>query len=143
MMNSTSLRFLALIGLSLLLSACSTLLSGFDKTKPVHIHGGDIGCAKTPPGFVVTVREVYAVKPFEKYASNIYADSENYYISSAIQKLTPSGDNSWLAKRDGIKIRGKDRSDIEALHRAGSGTRGFHFNLRRHETLKVLGQERR
>jgi len=80
------------------------------------MHGADIAEASTPDGFVVTVDEVQSVVPLTKYAWNIYADSEHYYLSSAIQKLTSkSGDNSWLAGKNGIRIKGTDRSDIAIL----------------------------
>ena len=95
-----------------------------DKIEPVHIHGQDLSTAKTPSGFVVTVDEIREVVPLTKYAWNIYADSESYYLSSAIQKFTSkTGDNSWLAKTNGIRISGTDRSDIETLKKLESSNR--------------------
>ena len=95
---------------------CSALLSSLDKIEPVHLHGSDITEAITPKGFVVTIEEVRSVVPITKYAWNVYADSENYYLSSAIQKLTSkSGDNSWRAGQNGIRIKGTERGDIDRL----------------------------
>ena len=88
------------------------------------MHGQDIANAKTPRGFVVTVDEIQDVVPLTKYAWNIYADRESYYLSSAIQKFTSkTGDNSWLAKTNGIRISGTDRSDIETLKKLESSNR--------------------
>ena len=105
--------------------SCSALFSSVDKIDPVYMHGQDITTAKTPDGFVVTVDEIREVVPLTKYAWNIYADSENYYLSSAIQKFTSkTGDNSWLAKRNGFRISGTNRRDIEALKSSARNNRG-------------------
>lgn len=103
---------------------CSAIYSSVDKIEPVYLHGQDVSTAKTPSGFVVTVDEIREVVPLTKYAWNIYADSENYYLSSAIQKFTSkTGDNSWMAKENGIRISGTDRRDIEQLKKLPSSNR--------------------
>lgn len=100
----------------LMLGGCSAVLSPFDKVALVHQHTADIAHASTPAGFVVTPQEIKKVVPITKYAWNIYADRDSYYLSSAIQKFTSTtGDNSWLAKKNGIRISGTSRSDIEKL----------------------------
>lgn len=95
---------------------CSALFSTVDRVVLVHEHSMDIKRAVTPPGFVVTPEEVREVAPVTKTAWNLYADREFYYLSSAVQKLSSSsGDNSWLARENGIRIRGSDRGDLEKL----------------------------
>ena len=124
------------------LMGCSALLSSVDKIRPVHMHGGDVDEASTPAGFVVTVDEVRSVVPITKYVWNIYADTENYYLSSAIQKLTSkSGDNSWLAGKNGIRIKGTDRSDIETLKKLAAENQSGRI-LSPIQMRKALNQER-
>lgn len=95
---------------------CSAVFSEVDQVEPVYLHGQALADAETPAGFVVTVDEISQIVPLTKHAWNIYADRENYYLSSAIQKFSSkSGDNSWLARTRGIRIRGCDRSDMERL----------------------------
>jgi len=106
------LPFISLI----LFSGCSAVLSTVDKVELVHLYNGELAAASTPAGFVVTPEEVAQHVPLTKFGWNIYADSEYYYLSSAVQKFTSkTGDNSWLAKENGIRIKGTDRSDIEKL----------------------------
>jgi hypothetical protein len=70
----------------------------------------DIESVRTPYGFTITPKEIYDVIPLTKYNWNIYADKQNYYISSGVQKvLSKTGDNSALAKKTGYKIGGRDR----------------------------------
>lgn len=98
------------------MTGCSALFSTVHRVTLVHAHSTDISGAMTPPGFVVTPKEVREVAPVTKYAWNLYADQNSYYLSPAMQKFSSSsGDNSWLARENGIRIRGTDRSDIEKL----------------------------
>lgn len=121
----SSSRMLSIFALGLFAwncGACSAVFSEMDRVEPVYLHGQAVASATTPAGFVVTVDEIFQTIPLTKYAWNIYADRENYYLSSAIQKFSSkSGDNSWLAKTGGIRIRGCDRSDMEQLEKFGGG----------------------
>lgn len=107
---------LAAAGLAASGVGCSALFSTVDRVTLVHEHSTDIRRAITPPGFVVTPEEIREVAPVTKYGWNLYADRDSYYLSSAVQKLSSStGDNSWMAKENGIRIRGTDRRDLEKL----------------------------
>ena len=92
------------------------LFSVFDGTYLVHRVNRDIEKVETPQGFVVTVQEVASIRPLTKFGWNIYADNNNYYLSPAIQKVvSTTGDNSYLAKKNGIRIPGKDRAVFEKI----------------------------
>ena len=107
---------LTLFLVSALLAGCSTFKSQFDKVELVWKYSDPIEHAKTPAGFVITPQEIKEIIPLTKYAWNIYADEENYYLSSAIQKLSSkTGDNSHLAKKNGIKIKGTNRDTLEEI----------------------------
>ena len=114
------------IVIALLLSiGCSAINSVGDHTYLIWKIGQPIDDAKTPPDFVVSPQEIYSVIPITKYSWNIYADDENYYLSADIQKLSsPSGDNSSLARRNGIRINGKSRDEIEKIN-SFKGTNKF------------------
>ena len=125
----------------LVLGGCSAVFSSFDKVTLVHRHTANIAYASTPNGFVVSPQEIKKVVPITKYAWNIYADRDSYYLSSAIQKFTSkTGDNSWLAKQNGIRISGTSRSDIEKLRVLASNN--FTGRIRSPKEMRAaLGQE--
>ena len=99
----------------LVAAGCSAAQSIGDGVRLVHRYDWPIEEAKTPHGFVVTPQEVWATLPREKFGHNLCADDEFYYISNTAQKLTSkTGDNSAIAKRDGVRVSGKSREDIES-----------------------------
>ena len=119
------LNWTVLLGL-VFCSGCSAFLSTMDKVQLIHRYNVELALITTPPGFVVSPQEVAKYIPLTKFGWNIYADSENYYLSSGIQKFTSkTGDNSWLAKQNGIRIQGTDRSDIQKLQKLNSQNRNI------------------
>lgn len=126
---------------SLVLGGCSAVFSSFDRVTLIHLHTANIATASTPKGFVVTPQEIKKVVPITKYAWNIYADRNSYFLSSAIQKFTSkTGDNSWLARQNGIRISGTTRSDIEKLQVLAS--KNFTGRIRSPKEMReALGQE--
>ena len=113
----TSLLAIVIIAtLVLLLARCSSVRSWFDGVQLVYQFNTSIEGAKAPEGFVVTPREIRSITPLTKFGWNIYADNEYYYLSAGIQKLfSKTGDNSCLAKKNGIRIKGTSRDDFEML----------------------------
>ena len=104
------------LSISLLLVRCTAVRSWFDNVYLVHQFNTPVDEAKTPKGFVVTVKELRGITPFTKFGWNIYADENNYYFSSGVQRLfAKTGDNSCLARKNGIKIAGTDRKDYELV----------------------------
>ncbi len=100
----------------LLFSRCTAVRSWFDDVYLVHQFNTPINGAKTPEGFVVTSSEIRELVPVTKYGWNIYADKENYYLSKGTQRIfTKTGDNSFLAKKNGIKIAGTNRRDYDLV----------------------------
>lgn len=111
-MKSTLTFFLLVIGLA----GCSTLKSQLDEVHLIWTYSNPIESAKTPEGFVVTPQEIKEVVPLTKFAWNIYADRKNYYLSPALQKISSkTGDNSHLAKENGIKIEGVTRDTFDKI----------------------------
>ena len=106
----TKIFFLAFV---ILLNSCVTNPRKGNYTYLVWRFDKPIENAQTPRGFVVSPQEIQKIIPDRKYGYNIYADLNNYYISSAIQKISKTGDNASLAKRNGIRISGKDRKEFE------------------------------
>ncbi len=112
------LLFVVFAAVLLLLSRCTAVKSWFDDVHLVHRFNTPVSGAKTPNGFVVTPSEVRELVPLTKYGWNIYADKEYYYLSKGIQRLfTKTGDNSFLARKNGIKIAGTNRKDYELVKR--------------------------
>lgn len=98
---------------ALLLVGCSAYKSAFDEVFLVWSMGTPIEEAKIPEGFTVTPEEIKEVIPLTKYGWNIYADGKFYYLSSGIQKISSkTGDNSYLAAENGIRIEGKSRGTL-------------------------------
>lgn len=102
-----------ILALAILLSSCLTNQRKGNNAYLVCRYDRPIESAKTPYGFVVTPQEIQKLIPDRKYGYNIYADLNNYYISSAIQKFSKTGDNAALAKQNGLRISGKDRKEFE------------------------------
>jgi len=102
--------------ITLLFARCTVVRSLFDGVELVHQFNTDINQAKTPEGFVVIPQEIRKITPLTKYGWNIYADKENYYLSKGIQRMfTKTGDNSCLAKKNGIKISGTKRGEYDSV----------------------------
>jgi len=111
MMRPILLLLLCLLGGT----GCSADESVGDGVRLVHRHDQPIDEAMAPPGFVVTPQEVLTTLPIEKWGHSLYADEEFYYLSDTMQKFTSkTGDNSALAKRNGVRVSGINRKDIEA-----------------------------
>ena len=99
-------------------ASCSYIASKFDSVYLVCLANTCNESTKTPPGFVVTPQELTEFTILTKTGWNIYADNEYYYLSSIIQKFTSkTGDNSHLAKENGIRINGTNRNDIEIINK--------------------------
>ena len=104
-----NMRNILILTVVLLASGCGSIKSSFDDVYLVWKFGDEIEKVSTPKGFAISPKDIYEIIPLTKYSWNIYADRENYYISSGIQKvLSKTGDNSVLAKENGFKIGGDD-----------------------------------
>lgn len=100
----------------LFFARCTVVRSLFDGVHLVYRFNTSIKETKTPPGFVVTPQEIRKITPLTKFGWNIYADKEYYYLSKGIQRMfTKTGDNSCLAKKNGVKIAGTHRGDFELV----------------------------
>ncbi len=117
-MNHSKLVVLLVVFFAMLLifSRCTAVRSWFDDVYLVHQFNTPVNGVGTPEGFVVTLDEILKIIPITKYGWNIYADKENYYLSKGIQRLfAKTGDNSFLARKNGIRIAGKHRRDYKLI----------------------------
>lgn len=111
------MKYILLLIIYFLLTSCSAVISLFDGVHLLYRYDdGDINAVEKPKDFVVSPSEIKNIIPITKSGWNIYVDKNSYYISSALQKISsPSGDNSYYAKKDGVAISGVDRDDIEKI----------------------------
>ena len=111
-----------------LVASCQSSDVGDGDPFLVWSHTHPISAAATPPGFAVTPREIHRCIPDSGYPFNLYADATSYYLVSAGGRSAgTTSATSVRVRRDGIRISGTGRRDIEALDAARRQTWGHKF----------------